>query len=152
MLLRMYNLWMQRTQRWVRELDTVRFRRWVPVSSNHLDIRSVWKSLVASFVCVAEPQTCIFNAFVSSTINKLVFNLEIGFETLQKRTETREKSFCKASFHVGMELKRYRNKAEMKECKKTTSICCVSLADIGWSSCILSSLPCSCTSSGSSLS
>ena len=28
--------------------------RWVPVSSNHLDLSFVWKSLVASCVCLAE--------------------------------------------------------------------------------------------------
>ena len=37
------------------------------MSSNHLDLRSVWKSLVASFVPVAEVRTCVFNAFVSRT-------------------------------------------------------------------------------------
>ena len=31
-----------------------------------------------------------------------------------------EKSFCKTSFQLGMGLKKYRNKDEMKECKKTT--------------------------------
>ena len=30
------------------------------------------------------------------------------------------KSFCKTSFQLGMDLKKYRNKEEMKECKKTT--------------------------------
>ena len=37
------------------------------MSTNHLDPRSVSKSLVASCVCVAEVGTCVFNAFVSST-------------------------------------------------------------------------------------
>ena len=37
------------------------------MSSNHLDLRSVWKSLVASCMCVAEVQTFVFNAFISST-------------------------------------------------------------------------------------
>ena len=36
--------------------------------SNHLDINSAWKSLVAMcvFVCVAEARTRVFNTFVSS--------------------------------------------------------------------------------------
>ena len=33
---------------------------------------------------------------------------------------TRGKSFCKTSLHLGMVLKKYTSKAEMKECKKTT--------------------------------
>ena len=37
------------------------------MSSNHLDLKSVWKSLVASCVCVAEVRMRVFNAFVSST-------------------------------------------------------------------------------------
>ena len=38
------------------------------MTSNHLDITSVWKSLVASCVCVcvAEVRTSVFNTFVSS--------------------------------------------------------------------------------------
>ena len=35
------------------------------MSSTYLDIRSVWKSLVASYARVAEVQTRVFNAFVS---------------------------------------------------------------------------------------
>ena len=37
------------------------------MSSNHLDIGSFWELLIASYVCVAEVQTHIFNAFISST-------------------------------------------------------------------------------------
>ena len=37
------------------------------MSSNHLDLRSVWKSLVASCLCEAEVRTHVFNVFVSST-------------------------------------------------------------------------------------
>ena len=36
------------------------------MSSNYLDIRSVWKSLVASYVRVAEFQTRVSTTFVSS--------------------------------------------------------------------------------------
>ena len=104
------------TRRWVRERDSARFRRWVLVSSNHLGLRSVWKSLVASCVCVcvAQVRTRVFDVFVSSAKrvrlqlslqldSAFVFYLEIGLETPEKRTETREKSFCKTWFEVGME-------------------------------------------------
>ena len=37
------------------------------VTSNHLDISSVWKSLVASCSCVVEVRTRNFNVLVSST-------------------------------------------------------------------------------------
>ena len=64
------------------------------MSNNHVDIRSVWKSLVASCVCVcvcvcvAEVRMCIFNAFVSSTkvfisrtTDVFIFYVEVGLET-----------------------------------------------------------------------
>ena len=35
--------------------------------SNHLDINSVWNSLVASCLCVANARARVFNTFVSST-------------------------------------------------------------------------------------
>ena len=50
-----------------------------------------------------------------------------------------------------MELKKYRNKAEMKERKKNTLHLRKYTADLGWSSCVLSSLPCFCTFSAPSL-
>ena len=87
----------------------------------------------------------VFSAFVSSTKvfvssvkhvrlqhnNAFVFWLEVGLETPQKRTETREKSFCKTWFQVGMDQKKYRNKAEMKERKKTTLHLLCIFADVG---------------------
>ena len=45
--------------------------------------------------------------------------------------KTRGKSLCKTWFHVGMELKKYRNKAEMKERKKTTLHLQKYTADVG---------------------
>ena len=33
---------------------------------DHLDINSVWKALVASYVCVAEARTHVFNVLASS--------------------------------------------------------------------------------------
>ena len=85
----------------------------VPVSSNHLELRSVCKSLVASNVRVAEVPMLISNVvifipkvfvssvkriclqhqkclspalevFISSTMNKFVFYLEVGLETPKK--------------------------------------------------------------------
>ena len=43
------------------------------------------------------------------------------FRNPKERTETCEKSFCNTSFQVGMGVKKGRNKAKMKECKKTTT-------------------------------
>ena len=40
---------------------------WAPASSNYLNISSVWKSVVASCVCVAEVWTHVFDTFISST-------------------------------------------------------------------------------------
>ena len=44
--------------------------------------------------------------------------MEGGLETPLKIKSYGE-YFCKTSFQVGMGLREYRNKAEMKECKKT---------------------------------
>ena len=66
--------------------------------SIHLDLRSVWKCLVASCVCVAEVRTRVFNSFASSTKvfvssvkrvhlqhnNTFIFFLEVGLETSEK--------------------------------------------------------------------
>ena len=123
-------------------IATACFRRWVPVSSIHLGISSVWKSLVASCVLVwGWSMNVCFNAFVSSTkvfitsakcalprrpvfisstISAFVFFLEGGLENPSKRTKTREKSFCKISFQLGWAWKKDKNKAEMKERKKIT--------------------------------
>ena len=59
---------------------------------------------------------------VCSTINTFITYLEGHLENAQKRTETREKSFCKTSFHLRIDgaEKKDKNKAEMKEHKKTT--------------------------------
>ena len=43
------------------------FRQGVTVTTNHLNINSVWKSLIASCVYVAEVGNHVFNKFVSST-------------------------------------------------------------------------------------
>ena len=53
--------------------DSAGFRWRVAVTSNHLDISSVWKSLVASSVCVDEVGTRVFNVFISS-IKAFVFS------------------------------------------------------------------------------
>ena len=45
----------------------------------------------------------------------------------------------------------YRNKTKIRECKKTTPHLMCNFADVGWSCCILSFLPCFCTYSGPSL-
>ena len=46
--------------------------------------------------------------------------MEVGVETTPKRKKLRE-AFSKTLFQVGhIDLKKYRNKAEMKEPKKTT--------------------------------
>ena len=50
---------------------------------------------------------------------------------LGSKLYTREKSFCKTSFQVGMELKKYRNKAEMKERTKSTLHLQKYTADVG---------------------
>ena len=44
-----------------------------------------------------------------------------------------------------MDLKKVQNKAEMKEHKKATQRLQKYTVDVGWPSCILSSLPCFCT-------
>ena len=54
------------------------------------------------------------------------------------------KSFFKTSFQLRMDLKKDKNKAEMKERKKTTRHLQKYIADVGQSSCVLSSLPCFC--------
>ena len=36
------------------------------MTSDHLDVSFVWKSVVASCVCVAGVRSCVFNVFVSS--------------------------------------------------------------------------------------
>ena len=38
----------------------------VALTSNYLDMSSVWKSLVAIAMCVAQVQLCVFSAFLSS--------------------------------------------------------------------------------------
>ena len=80
------------------------------MSSNHHGLRYVWKSLVASCVCLCLKFDSAFltrssparNGFVSRAKrvrlqldNAFVFCLEVGLETPEKRTETREESFCK---------------------------------------------------------
>ena len=88
--------------------------------SNHLDLRSVWKSLVASCVCVAELRMRVFNSFVSSTKvfvsgvkrvrlqhnNAFVFYLEVGLETPQKEKKLGKKVSVKLDFKLGMDLKK----------------------------------------------
>ena len=61
-------------------------------------------------------------------------------------------SFARVEFSVSfvcpsfwMELKKVQNKAEMKERKKPTLHLVCIFADVGQSSCVLSSLPCFCT-------
>ena len=62
------------------------------------------------------------------------------------------KSFCKNSFHLRMGLKKYKYKAEMKDCKKTTlQLLCI-FANVRQCSCILSFLLVSVLFSGPSLS
>ena len=84
-------------------IATAHFQRWLFLSSNHLKISFVWKSLVAIFVCVGGLKfECVFSihlsptlkhlslaqmhlspmpkVFVSSTINTFVFYLEGGLE------------------------------------------------------------------------
>ena len=94
---------------WANSLVLTRYRA---VSSNHLNIRSVWKSMVTA-VCVTEVWTRVFNAFTSSTKctspvrnvffsgiksvhiqhnNVFVFYLEVSLEP-RKRTETRDKAW-----------------------------------------------------------
>ena len=64
--------------------------------------------------------------FTSSTVNAFFCYLEGGLET-QKRTEAREK-FLHTFNSLGMGLKAYRNKAEMKKRKKCTQhMCCAFL-------------------------
>ena len=103
------------------------FHRRAPMSSNLLKISFVCKKLVASCVCVAGVQSSFFNAFISSANSvhlqqnkRICLYLVGGLETLSKRANTSEKSFCKTFFHLGMGLKKDRNKAEIKESKKTT--------------------------------
>ena len=69
--------------------------------------------------------------FVCSTINAFAFYLEGGLENPQESTETWEKSFSKTSFQLRMELKKDRNKAEMKERKETTRHLLCIFADVG---------------------
>ena len=46
--------------------DSACFPRCVAVTSNHLDLNSIWKSLAASCVCVAEVRPGVFNVLISS--------------------------------------------------------------------------------------
>ena len=59
--------------------------------------------------------------FVSSTINVFLFYLEGGLENSQeKKTETREKGFCKTSFQLRMDQNKGQKQGRDEEHKKTT--------------------------------
>ena len=65
----------------------------------------------------------------------------------------RSSLLCKTSFQLRMNLIKYRNKAEMKECYKSTlhgNLLCI-FADVRYSSCIVLSIPCLCPFSGPSV-
>ena len=53
------------------------------------------------------------NAFVSSTINAFVFYSDSGLEIHEKKQKLGN-SFCKTSFQLKMDLKKGRNKEEMR--------------------------------------
>ena len=131
----MFVVWW-RTWRWVQECDTFHFQRWVTLSSNHLNISSVWKSLVARCVCGSNSNAILLlaiNVFVSSVKlyskvssrdhlkTRVLF--EIWYRNSPKRTEARAQSSCKTSFQVGMDLKS-TEKAEMQEDYLTSAVFC----------------------------
>ena len=75
----------------------------------------VWRKFEHSFLACSSPA---WNTFISiaKTVrvqhnNTFVFYLEVRLETLQKDLKLWKKCFCKSSFQVGMDLKKYRNKA-----------------------------------------
>ena len=95
-------------------------------------MRSVWKLLVASCVCLAEVWKRFFNVFVSctkvfisSTIKAFVFYLEIDLGTPpQKNYRNKGKSFCKTSSQVGLDLKEVQNLGmRWKNTRRLTYIC-----------------------------
>ena len=74
------------------------------------------------FVSIAKVSvSSTINAFVSSTINAFIFFLEVGLETLQKRTETRGKELL-ANFNSSRDGpgKSTETRHQMEERKKTT--------------------------------
>ena len=58
--------------------------------------------------------------FVTTTISTFIFYLEVGLETPQKRTETRERFLQNSISSRGGPEKGTETRHEMKECKKTT--------------------------------
>ena len=94
------------------------------VTSNHLNISSVWKSLVASCSCVAEVQTHAFNALVSST--KV-------FVSVAKcvRLHAVLQVFVSSTKHVRLQ-------------HKTLIVCSISYSDVG--TCEMRLSPCSVAS------
>ena len=136
-------------------IATTHLQRWVPVSSNHLETSSVWKSLVASCVCVAKVWTRVVKAFISSTkafvtSTKHVWpprqkcsspaqstrsssNWKVVWKTPEKEQKLGKKVSVKLHFSYGWAWKKNRHKAEIKERKKTilpVHLLCI-FADIG---------------------
>ena len=79
---------------------------------------------------MAEIRTRISSAevFVSCILE---FGLEGWFRNPPEKEWIRGKNSCKTSFQVGMDLKKYINKAETKERKKTTMHLLCILEDVG---------------------
>ena len=140
-LLRIYNLWVECTWRWVREHV---------VSSDHLylGIRSVWTSLLASCVCVWLKFECLFlrhsspvqNAFVSSAkvfissttpVNVFVLYLEVSFKNPPKKNKQQGRFSAKLHFKWDGLEKRTETKQRWKNARRLPSICKNYSVDVG---------------------
>ena len=125
------------TWRWVWKCYTTHFQRWVLVSSNHLDIRSVC-SYSSECVCLTFEYTFTVN---SSSALKLVLVFSVkGIRLFSgsrlrnpiKRAKTMEKFSADLHFKYRDEPERkYRNKAEVSERNKTALHLLCIFADLG---------------------
>ena len=106
----------------------------------------VWLKFERAFSTRSSPAR---NGFVSSSITRSSSNQKLVQKPPKKEQKLGKKVSVKLDFKLGWSRKEYRNKAEMKERKKTTLHLVCIFADVGQSSCVLSSLPCFCTFFGS---